>query len=108
MLTVHVFIHVKPEFLEPFIAATLDNARNSAQEPGVIRFDVLQQADDPTRFVLMELYRTADAPARHKETMHYARWRSTCESMMAEARYSVKYEALFPEPARWEMPYRAR
>lgn len=108
MLTVHVFIHVKPDVIEPFISATLDNARNSVQEPGCIRFDVLQQQDDPTRFVLMEIYRAADDQAHHRETAHYARWRSTCESMMAEPRFSVKYEALFPEAARFEMPKGSR
>lgn len=108
MFTIHVFIHVKPEFLEPFIAATLDNARNSIQEPGVIRFDVLQQEDDPTRFVLRETYRVPEAQAHHRETAHYARWRATCDSMMAEPRYSVKYTELFPEPARWEMPHVAQ
>jgi (4S)-4-hydroxy-5-phosphonooxypentane-2,3-dione isomerase len=104
LLVVHVFVHVKPEHAEAFAAASLDNARNSVQEPGVVRFDVVRQADDPTRFVLVEAYRTADAPARHKETAHYARWREAVEPMMAEPRRSVKYEALFPDAPRWEMP----
>ncbi|MGC8782311.1 MAG: putative quinol monooxygenase, partial [Anaerolineae bacterium] len=72
MLIVQVHVHVKPEFVDAFIAATVENARHSVQEPGIARFDVLQQADDPTRFILVEVYRTADDPARHKETAHYA------------------------------------
>jgi (4S)-4-hydroxy-5-phosphonooxypentane-2,3-dione isomerase len=104
MLIVHVFVHVKPDAVEPFKAATLDNARNSVQEPGVVRFDVVQQEDDPTRFVLIEIYRTHADPARHKETAHYLTWRDTVEPMMAEPRRGVKYQALFPEPAAWERP----
>ena len=73
MLVVHVFVHVKPDDVPAFIAATLENARNSVREPGIARFDVIQQEDDPTRFVLVEVYRTADDPARHKETAHCAR-----------------------------------
>jgi quinol monooxygenase YgiN len=104
MLIVHVFVHVKPESVDAFTAATADNARNSVREPGVVRFDVVQQEDDPTRFVLMEIYRTPEDPARHKQTAHYARWRDAVEPMMAEPRRSVKYAALFPEPAGWELP----
>jgi quinol monooxygenase YgiN len=104
MLIVHVFVRVKPVHLDAFEAATLENARNSIEEPGVVRFDVVRQEDDPTRFVLVEIYRTADDPARHKATAHYATWRDAVEPMMAEPRRSVKYRALFPEPARWEMP----
>ena len=104
MLIVHVFVHVKPESVEAFAAATRENARESVREPGVVRFDVAQQQDDPTRFLLVEVYRTADDPARHKETAHYQRWRDAVEPMMAEPRRSVKYAALFPEPARWELP----
>jgi len=104
MLIVHVFVHVKPESVEAFRAASLENARNSVREPGVVRFDVVQQDDDPNRFLLMEIYRTPEDPARHKETAHYAKWRDEVESMMAEPRRSVKYRALFPEAAAWEMP----
>jgi (4S)-4-hydroxy-5-phosphonooxypentane-2,3-dione isomerase len=104
MLIVHVFVHVKPDSVDAFTAATLENARNSAKEPGVVRFDVVQQDDDPTRFVLMEIYRTAADPARHKEMAHYATWRDTVAPMMAEPRTSVKYHELFPEPAGWEYP----
>ena len=104
MLIVHVFVHVKPDDVAAFTAATLENARSSVHEPGVVRFDVIQQEDDPTRFVLVEIYRTAADPALHKETTHYLTWRSTVEPMMAEPRRSVKYGAVFPEEAGWEMP----
>ena len=103
MLIVHVFVHVKPESVAAFKAATLENARNSVQEPGIARFDVIQQADDPTRFVLVEVYRTADDPARHKETAHYAAWRDTVADMMATPRTSVKYANVFPGEGGWDM-----
>ena len=99
MLVVHVHVQVKPECIEAFKAATLANARASLQEPGIARFDVTQQADDPTRFVLVEAYRTAAAPAAHKETAHYATWRDTVAPMMAVPRTSVKYTSVFPEEA---------
>lgn len=104
MLIVHVHVQVKPEQIEAFRVATLENARNSVQEPGVVRFDVIQQEDDPSRFVLVEIYRTADAPAAHKATAHYAAWRDAVAEMMAEPRTSVRYAAVFPEAAGWEMP----
>jgi quinol monooxygenase YgiN len=77
MLIVHVFVHVNPHRVDDFIAATLENARNSVQEPGVVRFDLVQQDEDPTRFLLIEIYRTPQDPSRHKETAHYAKWRDT-------------------------------
>jgi|SRR5450759_2211632 autoinducer 2-degrading protein len=101
MLIVHVHVHVKPEFVEQFRRACIDNARNSVQEPGIARFDVMQQADDPARFVLVEVYRTGDAPGRHKETPHYAAWRDTVADMMAEPRFSVKYSNSFPGDEGW-------
>jgi quinol monooxygenase YgiN len=104
VLVVHVFVHVKPESVERFAAATLENARASVREPGVVRFDVLRQEDDPARFVFVEIYRTADDPARHKATAHYAAWRDAVEPMLAEPRRSVKYQALFPAPEHWELP----
>jgi quinol monooxygenase YgiN len=103
MLVVHVFVHVKPESVEAFKAASMENARNSVQEPGIARFDVIQQEDDPTRFVLVEVYRTADDPARHKETAHYAAWRDTVAGMMAEPRSAVKYRNIFPDENGWDM-----
>ena len=105
MLIVHVLVHVKPDCVEAFKSASLENARNSVLEPGIARFDVIQQADDPTRFVLVEVYRTVEATAQHKETAHYARWRDAVADMMAEPRYSVKYGNLFPaDDAGWNYP----
>ena len=101
MLIVHVFVHVKPERVEAFKAATIENARNSLREPGVARFDVCQRQDDPTRFALAEVYRTAEDPARHKETAHYKKWRDAVEEMMAEPRTSVKYANVFPDDPGW-------
>ena len=101
MLVVHVFVHVKEDQVEAFKTATLENARNSVQEPGIARFDVVQQQDDSTRFVLVEAYRDAEAPARHKETQHYHTWRETVEPMMAEPRHSIKFENCFPGDDAW-------
>jgi (4S)-4-hydroxy-5-phosphonooxypentane-2,3-dione isomerase len=95
MLVVHVHVHVKPEGVEAFKAATLENARQSVREPGIARFDVLQQADDPTRFLLVEVYRMPDAPGAHKETVHYQVWRDTVAPLMAEPRTSVKFSNVF-------------
>jgi autoinducer 2-degrading protein len=101
MLVVHVHVHVKPEYLEAFAQATLANARQSIREPGIARFDCMQQQDDPTRFVLVEAYRTPEAPAAHKETAHYKAWRDAVAPMMAEPRGSVKFANLFPEDSAW-------
>ena len=101
MLVVHVHVHVKPDHIEAFRHASVDNASHSIREPGIARFDVIQQADDPTRFVLVEVYRTPDAPAQHKETTHYQRWRDAVADMMLEARTSVKYTNVYPEDAGW-------
>jgi quinol monooxygenase YgiN len=101
MLIVQVHVHVKPEFVEAFKQATIENARNSVQEPGIARFDVLQQADNPARFTLLEVYRTQAATAAHKETAHYAIWRDAVAGMMAEPRTSVKYTNLFPGEEGW-------
>ena len=101
MIVIHVQVQVKPEHVEAFKAATLANARASVREPGVARFDVVQQADDPTRFVLVEAYRTAEAPAAHKETAHYAAWRDAVAPMMAAPRTSAKYGNVFPDDSGW-------
>lgn len=101
MLIVHVHVHVKPEFMEAFRRASLQNASKSVKEPGIARFDVIQQVDDPTRFVLVEVYRTSEDPARHKETSHYQTWRDTVERMMAEPRKSIKYTNIFPVDKGW-------
>ena len=101
MLIVHVQIHVKPDCVEAFKTATLLNARSSLLEPGIRRFDVVQQADDATRFVLVEVYRDAAAQAEHKETQHYAAWRDAVAPMMAGPRTSVKFGNLFPGNDGW-------
>jgi quinol monooxygenase YgiN len=102
MLIVHVFVHVKPNRVEAFRTASLENARNSVQEPGIARFDVIQQQDDPTRFVLVEVYRTSEDPGKHKETAHYQKWRDTVAEMMAEPRTSIKYTNVFPDDQGWD------
>ncbi len=102
MLIVHVFVNVKPEQVEAFQTASLENARNSIQEPGIARFDVLQEQDDPTRFVLVEIYRTSEDPGKHKETSHYQKWRDTVADMMAEPRTSIKYTNVFPDEEGWD------
>jgi len=101
MLVVHVFVHVKSDQVEAFQQASLENARNSIQEPGIARFDIIQQQDDLTRFVLVEVYRTSDDPARHKETAHYQKWRDTVADMMTEPRTSIKYTNVFPDEQGW-------
>ncbi len=101
MLVVHIQIHVKPECVEAFKTATIANASASLREPGIARFDFVQQADDPTRFVLVEAYRTADAPAAHKKTAHYAAWRETVGPMMAEPRTGRNFASVFPAESAW-------
>jgi quinol monooxygenase YgiN len=95
-LIVHVHAHVKPDAVDPFKAASVANARASRREPGVVRFDILQDRDDPTRFVLVEIYRGSAAAAAHKETAHYAVWRDAVADLMAEPRRSVKYADVGP------------
>src|SRR5262245_55379746 len=97
MLTVHVHIQVKPDQVEAFKAACIENSRNSLQELGIARFDVLQQQDDPTRFLLVEVYRSAEAPAAHKQTAHYREWAEAVAEMMAVPRSSVKFDRVYPE-----------
>ena len=101
MLIIIVQARVKPECVEAFRAASLDNATHSLQEPGVARFDVVQQLDDPTRFVLVEAYRDDDAPAKHKATSHYLRWRDAVNPMMAETRTSARYANVHPGDEGW-------
>jgi autoinducer 2-degrading protein len=102
MFIVHVFVHVRPDRIEEFKKATLENARNSVLEPGIARFDVVQHLEDPARFILVEVYRTPEDPARHKETAHYQTWRDTVEDMMAESRTSIKLTNLFPDEKGWD------
>ena len=101
LIVVHVHAHVKPDAVEAFRAASIENARESLREPGVARFDVVQSTEDPTRFVLVEVYRTADAPAAHKATAHYARWRDAVADLMAEPRTSAQYVNVAPDDAGW-------
>jgi quinol monooxygenase YgiN len=102
MLIEHVFIHVKTDKIDAFKAVTLDHANNAVKETGIARFDVIQQANDPGRFVLVEVYRTADAPARHIKTAHYQKWRDTVADMMAEPRIQLEYSNVFPDENGWD------
>ena len=102
MFIVQVYIHVQPDKIEAFKAVTLENAQNSLKEPGVARFDILQQADDPTRFVLVEVYRTPEDAPKHKETAHYNRWREQAEPLMSEPRTRTIYSNVFPDEGGWD------
>ena len=102
MLIVHVYVHVKQDRIEDFKQATIENAQNSIHEPGIARFDCIQQKDDPSRFVLIEVYRTPDDPAKHKETAHYQKWRDSVADMMAQPRSSIKYDNIFPNEEGWD------
>jgi quinol monooxygenase YgiN len=101
MLIVHVHVHVKPEHIEAFKLATIENAANSVKEPGIARFDVIQQADDPTRFVLLEAYRDTDATTHHKATAHYHAWAEKVADMLAEPRSRVVYANIYPADQGW-------
>lgn len=97
MHIVHVHVHVKPEDVEAFKLATIENAQNSAREPGVARFDVVQHADDPARFILIEHYKSPDDQIKHRETAHYQKWRDAVAGLMAEPRTAVKVVGIYPE-----------
>jgi len=101
MQIVLVYVNVKSQFIEAFKQATLENAGESVKEAGIARFDVIQREDDPTRFILVEVYKSAEASAAHKATAHYARWRDTVADMMADARQAVKYGNVFPDDEGW-------
>lgn len=101
MLIVHVHVHVKSENIDDFKTATIENAKNSVKEPGIARFDLIQSLADPTRFVLVEIYRTIEDPARHKETAHYQAWRDEVADMMTEPRQGVKFKNVFPDETEW-------
>lgn len=101
LIVVHVHVRVLPDAVDAFRAASIENARESIREPGISRFDVVQSTEDPTRFVLVEVYRTAEAPAAHKATAHYARWRDAVADLMAEPRSSMKYVNVAPDDAGW-------
>ncbi len=102
MYIVHVFAHIKPDQVEAFKAVTLENAHNSLKEAGIARFDVLQQEDDPTRFVLVEVYRTKADTERHKQTAHYNRWREAVEALQVEPRSKLVYANIFPDERGWD------
>lgn len=102
MYVVHVYCHVKAERVEDFKQLTIENARNSVQEPGIARFDVMQHAEDPTRFVLVEVYYSADDPALHRETAHYAAWAAGAQDMLAEPRSKAIFNGVFPDETGWE------
>lgn len=101
MFIVHVFVRVFEDHVENFKTATIENAQNSVKEPGVARFDVIREKDDPTKFILVEVYRAPEDAAKHKETDHYRKWRDTVASMMAEPRSSIKYTNVFPDENGW-------
>ncbi|HUA63757.1 MAG TPA: antibiotic biosynthesis monooxygenase [Verrucomicrobiae bacterium] len=101
MFVLLVHVHIKPEFIEPFRLATLENARNSRLEPAVARFDFLQETEDPTRFTLIEVYRNRDGHARHRETAHYNAWAATVADMFAEPRTRATYQSVDPADAEW-------
>ncbi|MBN2342463.1 MAG: antibiotic biosynthesis monooxygenase [Deltaproteobacteria bacterium] len=101
MVIVHVFVDVKPDDVEAFKAASTANAKGSIQEPGIARFDVVQDIENPTQFILVEVYRTAEAPAKHKETSHYQTWRDTVAPMMNSPRRTIKLQNIHPDDSGW-------
>jgi (4S)-4-hydroxy-5-phosphonooxypentane-2,3-dione isomerase len=101
MYIVLVHIHVKAELIEQFKAATFENAKNSVNEAGIVRFDVIQQIEDPARFTLVEVYHTPDDQLKHRDTTHYQIWKDTVGDMMVEPRQGVKYMSIFPDDSSW-------
>ena len=101
MLVVHVYIEVKPNRIKDFIEASIMNARESLKEPGIARFDLLQDKENPRKFVLNEVYRTNEAPASHKQTAHYKQWNEAVAEMMAGARKKRIYDNVFPQDGEW-------
>ena len=101
MIVVLVYVNVKEDAVDAFRDAAQENARNSINEPGIARFDVIQQMDDPRRFILVEVYRSEEAQAAHKETAHYICWRDIVAPMMAEPRVGVKHLNIFPDDSGW-------
>ncbi len=101
MLIVHVMVKVKPERIQDFKEITIRNASKSIREPGIIRFDCIQNQEDPAKFVLSEVYKSEQAIAAHKQTGHYAEWCEVVKDMMAEPRYSIKYDNVFPDEKNW-------
>jgi quinol monooxygenase YgiN len=101
MIILHVYLHVKPELVNEFREANIRNAACSVREPGILRFDVLQQEDDPSRFLLVEIYKNEKAMLAHKETSHYAEWVKTAEPMLSQPRTRTVYKNMFPEDSKW-------
>jgi len=101
MQVVHVHVQVRPESIEAFRQATVENAQNSVAEPGIARFDVIQDASNPAHFVLVEVYRTSEARAHHKATAHYEKWRDAVADMMAAPRASAEFHSVFPDDEGW-------
>jgi autoinducer 2-degrading protein len=101
MHILHVYLQVKPEHIEAFRQATIENAENSRREPGVARFEVVQQAGDPTRFALLEVYRSKEGHAAHRETAHYNKWAETVTGMLAEPRTRTIYTNIYPADSEW-------
>jgi autoinducer 2-degrading protein len=101
MHIVHVHVHVKTEKVADFISATQLNARKSILEEGIARFDVVQLMQDPTRFILLEVYRSIEATSKHKETEHYHIWKESVESMLAEPRTRFEYQNIYPDDSSW-------
>ena len=97
MHIIHVLVQVKADQIDAFKAATLENAQSSVQEAGIMRYDVIQQADDPARFILIEIYRTPEDQSKHRETPHYLKWRDTVAGMMAVPRSATKFTDVFME-----------
>ena len=101
MFVVHIYIQVKPEYIEEFKQICTENAQNSVKEPGIKRFDCLQQSDYPTKFVLVEAYLDETGVAQHKQTAHYNKWRELAEPMLAEPRSRTIYANIFPVDKGW-------
>ena len=101
MIIVHVHVHVKAEMVDAFKQVSIENAKQSVKEEGIERFDVIQQEDDPTRFILVEVFKTEEAPVVHRATAHYAKWRDAVVEMMAEPRQGIKFSNIYPEDSGW-------
>ncbi len=97
MLIVQVNVQIKEEHIQDFIDASIENASKSINEPGIARFDILQELDNPNKFILNEVYLNDSAPAVHKETAHYKKWKETVADMMSEPRFSIKYSNIYPD-----------
>jgi len=102
MFIMHVFLHVKPEAIDVFKSACIENASNSLKEAGIKRFDLIQQVEDPTQFVLVEVYNSKNDVAFHKETEHYKLWQKTVEPLMIEPRTRIFYQNIYPEDEGWK------